>query len=311
MATYLDMLDQLIRAGLQSVEAKQLRPHLRFVMSRQIDSGAFTDGRGGTSLAETDFAVRIACLLEDDAARLLGAGEDCTGCFRRCGVTRPVAAYLARQATIPATLRECFHWLNLRRLLAATEASVEIDSPEIAGRLLEWWDNGEDLLTVANCFECLDLQIPSVGAKAEALLRRRRDDGGFGDMAATSQAVAFCALCGELPEDIVPGLIGFVAKCQRPAGGFAPGPDGLADLPSTFAALLTLWTLQGAGAVDLVAAEEFIGGVALPTGGFGQPPNIESTFHALASLALLHQSNQAPAAGTIRCVGTGRAGLKH
>jgi geranylgeranyl transferase type-2 subunit beta len=153
--------------------------------------------------------------------------------------------------------------------------------------------------------------LPRQGEAVRFVHSRRRDDGGFVEIAPmrqsgtnpTSAAVGvlqITAVEGEgspnqaaLGPDIRAGVIRFLTAMPSPEGGFrANGRAPLADLLSTFTGLWTLRQLGALDQVDLEAALGYVRRLELPSGGFrgglwdGQT-DVEYTFYGLGCLGLL------------------------
>lgn len=151
------------------------------------------------------------------------------------------------------------------------------------------------------------LPIETVENTAQMLLDRQRDDGGFAEWPSarqsgvnpTAAAVGWWALTGRMPPSVRNRAAAFLASMQSAEGGFrAHGRIPIADLLSTFTALVALELLEASSAVNRQAVRRYILSLQLPTGGFraglwDQAADVEYTFYGLASLALL--ADTAPA----------------
>ena len=133
-----------------------------------------------------------------------------------------------------------------------------------------------------------------------ALVRsRRRDDGGFAELAAiehsgtspTAAAVGLLTMLGAVDESSRAGAVRFLAAMQAPAGGLrAHARLPLADLLSTFSASAALADLGAGYAIDRAAAARFARGLERPEGGFraaawDDQADVEYTFYGLAVAA--------------------------
>lgn len=297
MIAYLDLLEGVLRTGLEGVGDGLKQAQAQFVLCRQQPDGGFPGRRGGADLYYTDFALRLFALVPPDPAAL-----------------SPTARYLA-QPHLPTDAIQCFNLLNSRRLLAQLGYDVPLDLAPIlkALRLQCLCDGGfarpgnstasaYHTFLAALCYEMLeDEAMPQVEEAIEAITALQGPDGGFREQLnegveqtnATAAAVAFLILQEALTEQQARLSVAFLSKLQGRDGGFlahAAAPSG--DLLSTFTVLATLASLDGFDRLDLGAVARFLRQTACPTGGFkaahaDTEPDIEYTYYGLGSLALI------------------------
>jgi geranylgeranyl transferase type-2 subunit beta len=158
---------------------------------------------------------------------------------------------------------------------------------------------------VALCYQLLNRSVPAPESIDRFLASRRREDGGYVEIApmkrsGTNPTAAgvgirqiLAAQTGDLATKPDDAVTDFLAAMQNAEGGFqANARAPLADLLSTFTGL---WTLERLGALDRIdqpAALEFVQSLELPAGGFrgglwDDRADVEYTFYGLGALALL------------------------
>ncbi|NBO92965.1 MAG: geranyl transferase, partial [Planctomycetia bacterium] len=157
---------------------------------------------------------------------------------------------------------------------------------------------------VALCYEVLGRTVPRPDELRSFVLSRRREDGGFVEMAAmrrsgTNPTAAGVGLLkviepqlGPMPEEVRRGVIEFLAEMPSDEGGLrANGRVPLADLLSTFTGS---WTLAELGAIERLNAAKVLSyadEVEHPPGGFhgglwDDGYDVEYTFYGLGVLGL-------------------------
>ena len=319
-SAYLDVLDDLLRPGIDGLSVQFVHTQVRFVAGCQQSDGGFVGRQGGSDPYYTDFALRTLAWL---APNNVGFGR--------------AAGYLAHLPCVPRDTVECFNILNARRLLerhsaAVTDDSAMADLPynlkpggKAAGALdplvvTEWLQRGllptggfarsaDDArvsayhtFLAALCFQMLRVDIPAIDNAIDAIESLRRSDGGYVELAgqtasqtsATAAAVAFLMMHDAMMPDKVAGTAQFLAKMQSADGGLRPhtaSPCG--DLLSTFTGLLTLFSLGKLDHIDTTGVARFLRSTAQPGGGFvacngDDSPDVEYTYYAVGTLALLH-----------------------
>ncbi|MDW8037112.1 MAG: prenyltransferase/squalene oxidase repeat-containing protein [Thermoguttaceae bacterium] len=149
--------------------------------------------------------------------------------------------------------------------------------------------------------QLVGLPLEQPDKTTQMLLDRQRDDGGFAEWPLarqsgtnpTAAAVAWWSMAGGIPASVRERAAAFLARMQSAEGGFcAHGGVPIADLLSTFTALVALELLEAGSAVDRQSARRYVASLELPTGGFraavwDTAADVEYTFYGLASLALL------------------------
>ncbi len=161
---------------------------------------------------------------------------------------------------------------------------------------------------VALCYELLGRPLPQAQQALRFVHSRRRDDGGFVEIAPDApqrhqpngggrrraandrrRRASSSALTGEVSDDV----IRFIMEMPSPEDGFrANGRAPLADLLSTFTSLWTLRQLGVLGRVDKSAVLNYVRMLELPGGGFrgglwDDQTDVEYTFYGLGCLGVL------------------------
>ncbi len=154
---------------------------------------------------------------------------------------------------------------------------------------------------VGLCYQLLNRPFPDPGAVVRFTLSRRREDGGFVEVAAmrrsgtnpTAAAVGLLQLTDALTEQVRETTAAYLAETVSDEGGLrANGRIPLADLLSTFTGVWTLDELGCGDRVDPQAAARFARSIERAEGGFhgglwDEGHDVEYTFYGLGTLALL------------------------
>ena len=153
---------------------------------------------------------------------------------------------------------------------------------------------------VALCYQLLGRALPDSDAAVRFVRTRRRDDGGFVEVAPqrksgtnpTAAAVGLLQIADSLDDPTRAGVADFLVGLASVDGGLQANERApLADLLSTFTGA---WTLAELGAMDRLDKDHmanFARGCAAPTGGFrgglwDERADVEYTFYGLGVLAL-------------------------
>ena len=297
MSDYLQLLEGVLRTGLERLSPALGQAQAEFVLSRQCADGGFRGRLGVSDIYYTDFALRLLALVAPDAPQL-----------------SLTTAWLS-SAPPPADAVECFNLLNCRRLLAQCGQEAAVDREQVK-RVLRKQSLREGgvarpgastpsayhTFLAGLCYQMLEEPLPQADEVSAAITRLQGPAGGFREQLsegveqtnATAAAVAFLLLEERLTEKQAQGAIDFMVKQQAADGGFlAHSSAPLSDLLSTFTALATLAGLDGFERVDLPAVARFLRQTAMPSGGFKAAPadteaDVEYTYYGLGCLALIH-----------------------
>jgi geranylgeranyl transferase type-2 subunit beta len=306
---YLPRLTNRLADGLARLPPAVRDRHAAYLRAAQNADGGFSGREGGSDLYYTGFALRGLAVLDALAPEV---------CERAAGFLR---ASLARQASVV----DFFSLLYACLLVQAgggpdVLAGAPADWPERVAGTLESFrmsDGGYAKFPEASsgstyhtflvglCYQLLGRPLPHAAEIVRFVESRRRDDGGYVEVAAmrrsgTNPTAAAVGLL-QLVEDEVYALTpaecdrvgGFLAEMSSPDGGLrANGRAPLADLLSTFTAT---WTLEQFGQlyrIDREQVREFARSLEQRDGGFfgglwDEASDVEYTFYGLGVLGLL------------------------
>jgi geranylgeranyl transferase type-2 subunit beta len=303
-SAYLDMLDELLRAGLDGVSRALVDSQVSFVVDCQQSDGGFRGRQGNSDFYYTDFAVRTLAALSPERAALDRA-----------------ARYIANPPQPPRGVIDCFSVLNVRRMLAnrlpVDAAAGAFDPAALTAQLQAHVSVNGGLARSAGgvqtsayhtflgalCFQLLGSELPEMGRAIAAVRALECPDGGFVEStgqtipqtSVTAAAAAFLMLHNALPDDTLK-TARFLAEMQCADGGLKPHaavPQG--DLLSTFTGLTVIGSLGALHLVDLAGVARFLRNCACASGGFApiagsDAADVEYTFYGLGTLALLRTS---------------------
>jgi geranylgeranyl transferase type-2 subunit beta len=163
---------------------------------------------------------------------------------------------------------------------------------------------------VALCYELLEREIPNPSGLERFVVSRRRDDGGFVEIAPmkrsgtnpTAAGVGVLQIVGGLTEPIRQSVIDFLAELPAPGEGGFRANDRIpaADVLSTFTGGWTIDQLGGRDRIDWPKVRDYVVECERPAGGFhgglwDDNWDVEYTFYGLGTLALT--ADLPPAAG--------------
>lgn len=307
-AAYLPRLTARLADGVARLPAARRDRHVRFLRSAQNPDGGFSGREGGSDLYYTGFALRGLAVLGALSPEV---------CSRAAGFLR---ASLASQATVID-----FFSLLYSCLLVQAAGGEDV----LAGRASDWPDRVAEALEgfrnadggyakgpggsagstyhsflVSLCYQLLGREVPDGGRLVEFVLSRRREDGGFVEMAPMRKSGTNPTAAGvgvlqvvepgwqtSRPE-VRDGVVSLLLDVASPEGGFrANGRVPLADLLSTFTAAWTLEELGASGRLDAAEVAGYAEAVERPQGGFSgglwdDRTDVEYTFYGLGVLGL-------------------------
>jgi geranylgeranyl transferase type-2 subunit beta len=304
---YLEQLTLRLLEGIQRLPAEERARHASFLRGWQNADGGFPGREGGSDLYYTGFALRGLAVL--DALD----GDVCT----------KAAAFLRGSLARQASAVDFFSLLYAHQLVqlggaADVLAESPADWPERVAALLETFRTADGgyaktpggasgstyhTFLIALCYQLLGKDLPDGEAIVKFVRSRRRDDGGFVEIAPmrrsgtnpTAAAVALLHMvpgAAPTPEESA-GVVEFLAEMPSLEGGLrANGRAPLADLLSTFTGMLTLQQLGAGDRIDTAAVREYVKSLELPGGGFrgglwDEATDVEYTFYGLGCTALL------------------------
>lgn len=306
--TYLEKLTVRLATGLSRVADEQLSRHRAFLIQSQRPDGGFAGREGESDLYYTGFALRALAV---------------ANAFKR-QIRDQASGFIRQRLGQPASIIDFVSLLYAGRLIHGSGGPDVLTehAPDWADRVaaaLETYRSPDGgyaknagaamgstyhTFLVALAYEMIQRSLPEPARVIEFLKSRRREDGGFVELAVmkrsgtnpTAAAVALARMLG-VDGEMARGAINCLAELQSPAeGGFCANRSmPVADLLSTFTALLTLQDLGAFDRVDRDGAREFITSLATPSGGFragvwDDRADVEYTFYGLGSLAVLAHS---------------------
>jgi geranylgeranyl transferase type-2 subunit beta len=307
MNSYLQQLTLRITRNLARTAPEYRARHAGFLLAEQGSDGGFAGRAGDSDLYYTGFALRgLACL-----DRLADPERDRAASFLRARMLQPAsvvdflsllyAARLIQSGGGPDVLSE-HHSDWTARVAHALESFRKSDGGYAKATEGATGSTYHTFL-VALCYELIELPLPQPDRVVEFLLSRRRDDGGFVEVAParrggtnpTAAAMTLLGMLGATDPATAAAAIEFLARMQSDDGGLCANDRvPLADLLSTFTAFLTLAGLGAADQVNQSALRQFLTAVELSTGGFragiwDDSADVEYTFYGLGTEALLQE----------------------
>jgi geranylgeranyl transferase type-2 subunit beta len=305
---YLVRLNSRLADGLARLPVAVRQRHAGYLAGVQNPDGGFSGREGGSDLYYTGFALRGLAVLDALTPGL---------CERTATFLRSMLASQASVVDFFSLLYSC--------LLVQVCGAPDV----LAGSPADWHDrvaatlegfrtadggyakgpagaSGSTYHTflVGLSYQLLGRDMPLPEEIARFVLSRRREDGGFVEIAPmrrsgtnpTAAAVGLLTLIepavGPPSAEVRDGVIGFLSELPSLEGGIrANGRVPLADLLSTFTAS---WTLAELGALDRLEADSmraYAEGVEREEGGFrgglwDEGYDVEYTFYGLGVLGL-------------------------
>lgn len=307
--SYLPRLTARLAQGVALLPAERRQRHVRFLVASQNPDGGFSGREGESDLYYTGFALRSLALLEALSPR----------------VAEQAARFLQASLTQQTSVVDFFSLLYAA-LLVQVSSGVDIfaaspaDWPERVAALLESFRTSDGgyakgpggaagstyhSFLVALCYQLLGREVPQPDRVVEFALSRRREDGGFVEIApmrrsGTNPTAAGVGLLQVVAPDIFQqqpalrqGVIDFLAEMPSVEGGLrANGRVPLADLLSTFTGGWTLAELGALDRLDLTDLRHYAEAAERPQGGFrgglwDDGHDVEYTFYGLGVLGLV------------------------
>jgi geranylgeranyl transferase type-2 subunit beta len=266
-SAYLDMLDELLRAGLAGVSPAFVASQVNFVAGCQQSDGGFCGRQGGSDFYYSDFAVRTLTALSPEHA-----------------VLDRVVQYIANPPQPPRGVIDCFSLLNVRRMLACrlpVDAAHGTSAPATLTAQLQACVSvhgglartaGGELTSAYHtflgslCFQMLGRELPETGRAIDAIRALECPAGGFVEStgqtapqtSVTAAAAAFLMLRDALSDDTLK-TARFLAGMQAADGGLRPHAAVVrGDLLSTFTGLSVIGSLGALHLIDIAAAARFL-----------------------------------------------------
>ncbi len=307
--SYLVQLTTRLTEGLSRLPDEFRNRHASFLISRQNPDGGFSGREGGSDLYYTGFGLRGLAVLGALTPEI---------CSRAAGFLGPS---LTRQASV-VDFFSLLYSCALVQLGGGPDvlAASPQDWPERVAAVLETFrtpDGGYGkaagdragstyhTFLVALSYQMLGRDVPAVDHLRAFIESRRREDGGFVEIAPmkrsgtnpTAAAVGVLQILADTPEQFLPSaqsVIPFLTSMASPEGGLrANARAPLADLLSTFTGTWTLSQLNVLNQTDTPALKSYVQNLELASGGFhgglwDDRTDVEYTFYGLGVLALLN-----------------------
>lgn len=305
--SYLESLARILTERATRLPADCRELQAAFLEERQNPDGGFSGREGGSDLYYTGFGLRslsmLGALTPEVAGKAAGYLKDC----------------LSRQASV-VDFFSLLYTCVLVQLAGGPDvlAGSPSDWPERVAGMLESFrtpDGGYaksagsvsgstyHTFLVGLTYQLLGGTFPEPARVEEFTLSRRREDGGFVEIAPmrrsgtnpTAAAVGILQMLSEPgPSPLVQDAVAiFLAEMVSVEGGLrANGRAPLADLLSTFTGCWTLHQLGGLSRINTVAVLDYARSLELPQGGFraglwDDQTDVEYTFYGLGVLSLL------------------------
>jgi geranylgeranyl transferase type-2 subunit beta len=305
---YLDLLDMLLRQGLEGASSAFVDAQIQFVLECRQPDGGFPGCQGGSDIYYTDFALRCLALLSPGHPAFARAKD-----------------YLERQSREPSGVVECFSFLNSHRMLnAALELRGEKQNQKFAdiehrikkqlcenilpsGGFARFGGDGPvsayQTFLGSLCLQLLGEVMPAAKDAVVAIENLKRPASGYAEFAgqtepqtsATAAATAFLTMHNAMNAEKSVGIIRFLANLQSPDGGLkAHAAIETGDLLSTFTGSLTLAGFDALDSLNTSRLAEFLKCTAAPQGGFAacigdDSPDVEYTYYGIATYSILNR----------------------
>jgi geranylgeranyl transferase type-2 subunit beta len=305
MSGYLEQLSLRIGSGMGRLHAPWRQRHAGYLLAQQQPDGGFPGREGPSDLYYTSFALRGLALLgqlEGEVARRAAGFLQA-----RLSGQVPIVDFLsliygAAQLDMAAGL-DVFAGAPAGWRQAVAKALEQLRRPD--GGYAKTPDGQSSslyhsfLLVLSQ--QLLDLPTPEPQRLIAFVRSRRRDDGGFVEMEPmrrsgtnpTAAAVGLLTIHSALDEAARADTAHFLLDMQNDEGGWrANSRVPIADLLSTFTALVTLSDLGSLQDVELEGVQRYVELLQLPGGGFHGAAwdagcDVEYTFYGLGASALL------------------------
>lgn len=312
LESYLMRLTLRLADGVTRLPADVRARHTAYLLGAQNLDGGFSGRQGGSDLYYTGFGLRSLAILDALSPEV---------CERAAG-------FLRHSLTQQASVVDFFSLLYACLLIEAgggpdVLADSPADWPQRVAATLETFraaDGGYakapadadgpprsgstyHTFLVGLCYQLLGQQMPDAAAVVRFAQSRRREDGGYVEIAPmrrsgtnpTAAAVGLFQLVEAAPAlaEVREGVVTFLAGMSSPEGGLTANARApLADLLSTFTAAWTLAQLDALDRLDAAEVRRYAESLECGTGGFhgglwDEGIDVEYTFYGLGVLALL------------------------
>ncbi len=309
---YLQRLTTQLNEGLANSPDEFRSRHAAFLRTLQNEDGGFSGREGESDLYYTGFALRGLAVLDELPVEM----------------AESTAEFLKTRLTQSASIVDFYSLLYSCLLVQGCGGpDVLADSPSdwpnrVAEILESFWareggyakstgaKSGSTYHTflVGLCYEMLGQQFPNPDAILRFVESRRRDDGGYVELAPmrrsgtnpTAAAVGIVQLVqgDDFAPEEMNHVIDFLAEMPSMEGGLCANTRiPVADLLSTFTGAWTLAQLNGLERVDTEAVLAYARSLDEEAGGFrggiwDEQSDVEYTFYGLGVMGLLGAENE-------------------
>jgi geranylgeranyl transferase type-2 subunit beta len=307
MTPYFLQLATRLANGAARLPADLHARHAAFVRGKQRDDGGFAGRDDASDLYYTSFALRILAMLDglSPQVRERAAGY-LRGCLTRHASVVDLYALLASILTLqlsggPDVLTASPE--DWRERIGRTLADFR--TPDGGYNKSPGAASGSTYHTflVGLCFDLIGESLPAPERILAFVRGRRRDDGGFVEVApmrrsgtnptAAGLGLLQLVLGDQVPREDVEPALDFLAQMPSMEGGLrANDRIPLADLLSTFTGCWSLAQYAALERIDARQACRYAESLQHERGGFlgglwDEAADVEYTFYGLATLALL------------------------
>jgi len=305
---YLQRLTSQLVDALEKLPAETRQRHIDWLREVQNPDGGFSGREGGSDLYYTGFALRSLAVLQGLTPELCTK----TGDFLRKKMGEPASVI-----DLFSLLVSCF----LVPLGGGPDVLAEApaDWPERVAGTLESFrtaDGGYAKMPggisgstyhsflVMLALQLLDRPVPRLDDLVKFVKSRRRDDGGYVEIAPmkrsgtnpTAAGIGILQMADALDEEARSAVCDFLEQLPSSFEGGLRANDRIpaADLLSTFTGSWTLFQLGAIDRLDAVAVREYAESCEIPTGGFrgglwDEGFDVEYTFYGLGVFGLFAQ----------------------
>jgi len=301
--SYLEYLSLRLALGAMRLPEAVRHQHAAYLAALQREDGGFAGRQGASDLYYTSFALRGLALLGE----LNQKTAERAARFLQYRLDAPPTSVDFYSLIGSAVLLELVAGLDLFATAGRDRQAVVRD---YLARL--WRDEGGYAKTDSSphtstyhtflaitCQQLVGLEPTNAEQTVRLIASRRRDDGGFVELAPlgqsgtnpTAAAIGLLRMLGALEESIQPSAAGFLAQMQTTEGGLrANSRIPVADLLSTFTGLVALADLNALSTIDLAALQRYATSLQSPTGGFragvwDDEADVEYTFYGLGVMS--------------------------
>jgi geranylgeranyl transferase type-2 subunit beta len=303
---YLHRLTVRLADGIDRLSEAFRRKQRKWMRLRQNVDGGFSGREGASDLYYTGFALRGLAVAQGLNPEL---------CTRAAGFLRAKMAEPASVIDLFSLLVSCF----LVTLGGGPDllADAPADWPDRVADALESFRTADGgyakaqgsasgstyhTFLVLLARELLDRPAPRSEELVRFVRSRRRDDGGFVEIAPmrrsgtnpTAAAVGILQITGSLDDEDKVAVSDFLVRLPAPFEGGLRANDRIpaADLLSTFTGSWTLAQLGALERIDTDAIRRYAESCATPEGGFrgglwDEGVDVEYTFYGIGTLGLL------------------------